>query len=141
MRKIYALIILVFFYTNCLSQSNYQDELSIKLQNAIKMKKTGKNLFVTGLIGTASGLYFTIDGIQKVELNLFDSSSDGAENEEELIIGIVILVVGEALLITGTSLWIAGGSRSNRYKKMLKKTSGGLGLGFCNEGFGIYYKF
>jgi len=137
-RNTLALVILTFCYSVCIGQNNYQNEISKKLQNALEMKETGQNLFQVGIIGIPAGIYFTVEGAKKVKFSLLSS---GIKNEDELLSGIVILIASQAIMITGVSLWITGGSRSNRYKKMLKKTPRDLGLAFCKEGFGIYYKF
>lgn len=139
MKKTSALIILCFLYTVGLSQDNIQDELSSKLKSSLKMKKTGKYLVGAGAVVTASGIYFYVDGLITLLGNVLDTDDSGAVNE--IFAGSVLISAGQALIGTGTALWIVGGTKSNRYQRMLKIAPKEVSLGFSKNGFGLCFKF
>jgi hypothetical protein len=98
-----------------------------KVEKYTKMKHAGVGLTIGGAVLTGIGIGLMVDGIRKVNNDLYDpydpNSSDSADGSGEALIGYLGFVLGVSTTTTGIILWSVGSSKSNKYQQRLNSIS------------------
>ncbi len=149
MKSTYLFLSLFILFSVCSGQENVQQELSQKFKESIQMKRTGFYLIGAGAVVEVAGIYLFVKGMDEIfsdmDLDLFGTGEDQEENKrkfgDKTDWGIVVFIVGNAVMGSGFALASIGGSKSKKYRRMMKTKPNEIKLGFSSKGFGLYYNF
>jgi len=134
--KILIIIILIMFISLSLTlqaqkTNDYTKELiEQKIKSFRSMKTTGMILTFTGIpllvIGTP--IYFKSANVDDLDVG-------------GMWIGAVMMISGELMTAGGIVLWSIGGSKTKKYKKILKEYKPTFSFGVTPKGFSLKYNF
>ena len=133
MKKTLALVVILLFYSICLSQDYSHDELSDKLKSSLKLKQTGQGLTGLGVMLGVGGFSLMLAGA--TEFNDYDKDAGTYK------IGYLCMVGGVATITTGITLWIVGEVNNSRYKRLLSNSDMKLSLVAKKQGIGLQLTF